>query len=92
MDILNPKIESYIASLAKVDDPILTEMEERAARRDFPIVGPQAGRLLEMLARFAQAKRIPDSATPPTGLPGASRRAGSSIARTFPRPTVTFRP
>ncbi len=58
MDIINPRIESYIASLVKVDDPILTEMEERAARRDFPIVGPQAGRLLEMLARFAQAKRV----------------------------------
>ncbi len=58
MDIINPKIESYIASLAKADDPILTEMEERAARQDFPIVGPQAGRLLEMLARFAQAKRV----------------------------------
>jgi caffeoyl-CoA O-methyltransferase len=56
--IVNPKIETYISSLSRADDPILAEMEERAALRDFPIVGPQAGRLLEILARFAQARRV----------------------------------
>src|SRR5262245_3083627 len=33
-------------------------MEEIAAQRDFPIVGPQVGRLLEVLARSIGARRV----------------------------------
>lgn len=58
MDITNTKIDAYLASLATLSDPVLREMERLAARRDFPIVGPQVGRLLEVLARAAGARRV----------------------------------
>jgi predicted O-methyltransferase YrrM len=58
MHIVHPLIESYIASLTPARDPILQEMEDYAGSNDFPIVGPQVGRLLEILARFSGARRI----------------------------------
>jgi caffeoyl-CoA O-methyltransferase len=58
MHIVNPLIESYIASLSPSRDPVLQEMEDYAGSNGFPIVGPQVGRLLEILARFSGARRI----------------------------------
>ncbi len=56
--IVEPKVERYIASLDECPDPVLAEMEAMAARRNFPIVGPQVGRILGMLARLASARKV----------------------------------
>jgi predicted O-methyltransferase YrrM len=58
VDILDPAIDRYLHALANPDDPILREMELLAAERSFPIVGPQVGRLLEVLARAVSARRV----------------------------------
>jgi len=58
MDIVDPDIDRYIHAWASPDDPILREMELVAHERNFPIVGPQVGRLLEVLARACSARRI----------------------------------
>ncbi len=58
MDIIEPAIERYLHELANPDDPILREMEVVAAERSFPIVGPQVGQLLNILARSISARRV----------------------------------
>lgn len=59
MDILNPAVERYLASLATTDDEeVLIEMEEYAREHGFPIVGRLCGRFLEVMARSVNAKRI----------------------------------
>jgi len=40
MHIVNPMIESYIASISLGRDPIIQEMENYAGAHGFPIVGP----------------------------------------------------
>lgn len=56
--ILNPEIEKYLSELTPNQDEIQAEMEEIAAKREFPIVGPLVGRLLFLLARMTGAKRV----------------------------------
>jgi caffeoyl-CoA O-methyltransferase len=59
MDIAHPAVERYMSRLASVDDePVLLEMEQRAADNDFPIIGRLCGRTLEVLARTLGARRI----------------------------------
>jgi caffeoyl-CoA O-methyltransferase len=58
MDLVDPRIDRYLAALAAHDDAVLREMEQIAATRSFPIVGPQVGRLLEVLARACGATRV----------------------------------
>ena len=58
MDLIHTEIDKYLTALAATDDPVLGEMERLGAKRDFPIVGPQVGRLLEVAARSAGAKRV----------------------------------
>jgi caffeoyl-CoA O-methyltransferase len=58
VDIVNPDIDRYLRELANPDDPVLREMEVLAAERSFPIVGPQVGRLLYLLARAISAKNV----------------------------------
>jgi caffeoyl-CoA O-methyltransferase len=59
MDIVNPHIDSYMASrLVRFDEPVLLEMEAEAAARDFPIVGRNVGITLEVLARSVGARRV----------------------------------
>lgn len=58
MDILNSNIDDYLQRLSDLPDPALAEMEERAADKGFPIVGPQVGRVLYQLARLGGAARI----------------------------------
>jgi predicted O-methyltransferase YrrM len=58
MDIVAPDIDRYLHELASPDDPILREMELLAVERQFPIVGPQVGSLLFVLARACKARRI----------------------------------
>ena len=56
--IVNPEIERYMASLLPGRDAVLQEMEEQAARRDIPIIGPAVARVLAQLVMINKAKRI----------------------------------
>jgi caffeoyl-CoA O-methyltransferase len=56
--ILHPEQEEYLDRLLPPRDPLLREMEERAAREDIPISDPEVGRLLAVLARAVGARRI----------------------------------
>lgn len=56
--IVDPRIEGYIKSLDRKPDEVRAEMESLAARTGFPIIGPQVGKLLAILARHASAHRI----------------------------------
>jgi len=58
VDIVNPAIDLYLHELANPADPILREMELLAAERSFPIVGPQVGQLLSVLAATVSAERV----------------------------------
>ena len=58
MNLVDPAIDRYLAALAATDDPVVAEMERLGTERDFPIVGPQVGRLLEVLARSCGATRV----------------------------------
>jgi predicted O-methyltransferase YrrM len=59
MDIVNPQVEAYMASLqARHDEPVLLEMETEGRERDFPIVGRNVGVTLEVLARAINARRV----------------------------------
>ena len=58
MDITDPAIDLYLHELASPDDPVLREMELLGAERSFPIVGPQVGRLLSVLAQAVSARRV----------------------------------
>ena len=58
MNIIQPDIDRYLGRWAASEDPVVLEMERLAAERGFPIVGPQVGRLLLMLARSIDAKRV----------------------------------
>jgi len=58
MDILNKQVEEYLDDITRVEDPVYREMEEYGLSNDFPIVGHVVGRLLMMLAKSINAKRI----------------------------------
>jgi predicted O-methyltransferase YrrM len=57
-DIVAPAIEAYLERLETTRDGVLLEMERLAAATDFPIVGPLVGRLLHLLARSLDARRV----------------------------------
>jgi predicted O-methyltransferase YrrM len=58
MHIVDPGIDRYLHELARPHDPVLQEMEQLAERDSFPIVGPQVGRLLYLLAQMIDARRV----------------------------------
>lgn len=58
LPIVHLRIEEYLHRVAPARDPVLAEMEEVAARRGFPIVGPLVGALLELTARALGAGRV----------------------------------
>jgi predicted O-methyltransferase YrrM len=58
MDVVNPQIDAYLDEVARPADALLREMEEWGRARGFPIVGPQVGQLLYVLARSVNAKRV----------------------------------
>jgi predicted O-methyltransferase YrrM len=58
VEITNPQIEDYMKQLYDNDDPIRHEMEALAQQRNFPIIGPLAGRHLYQLARIIGARRV----------------------------------
>jgi caffeoyl-CoA O-methyltransferase len=57
---MDDAVEHYLTEQAEVehDDPVLREMEDRARRNGFPIVGRATGRYLELAARAIGARRV----------------------------------
>lgn len=58
LELLHPAVSRHLDTLAGHDDPLLREMEERAAQEGFPIVGPAAGAFCHLVARLAGARRV----------------------------------
>jgi predicted O-methyltransferase YrrM len=58
MDIIHPDINKYLDRLLPERHPVLQEMEKVAKDRNFPIIGPQVGRILYQYAKLIGAKRI----------------------------------
>ena len=57
---MDDTVEAYLTELARTEheDPVLLEMEARAAEHRFPIVGRATGRFLELAARAVGARRV----------------------------------
>jgi hypothetical protein len=57
---MDDAVEAYLTALARAehDDPVLVDMEARAAEHGFPIVGRATGRYLELAARSVGARRV----------------------------------
>jgi len=58
MELIAQAVNDYIEKQYSQPEPVLEEMERLGRKRDFPIVGPQVGRVLSLLARLVDAKRI----------------------------------
>jgi len=56
--ILEPQVELYLSSLLPERDEVLADIERYAKERDIPIIGPDSGRLLWLMARISGANRI----------------------------------
>ena len=56
--IVTPAVSQYFAEVRSAPDPILAEMEAHAARERIPIVVPETGLLLHVLARACAAGRV----------------------------------
>ncbi len=56
--IVTEAVSEYIAGLQAQSDPVLAEMEAHAARDGIPIVVPETGELLHVLALACGAKRV----------------------------------
>lgn len=56
--IVTEAVSRYLAELRDPPDPVLAEMEEQGAREGIPIVAPETGALLHILALACQARRI----------------------------------
>ncbi|MFL6201162.1 MAG: O-methyltransferase [Thermoanaerobaculia bacterium] len=61
--LLLPRQERYLERLLPPRDPLLREMEERAAQEDIPISDPEIGRFLGILARATGARLIVEIGT-----------------------------
>ena len=57
---MDDAVESYLTGLASLEhaDAVLTDMEQYADERGFPIVGRASGRYLELAARSIGARRV----------------------------------
>ena len=51
-------VDDYVYSMLPKRDPVLAEMEEYAAERKIPIVGPAVGRVLQQLALMIGARTV----------------------------------
>ena len=51
-------VEDYLYSMLPPRDEVLTKMEDEAAKRKIPIVGPAVGRILHQLALMTGAKTV----------------------------------
>ena len=61
--IVTDAVARYLQQLRAKPDPVLAEMEEHAARDGIPIVVPQTGTLLQVLALACGARRIVEVGT-----------------------------
>jgi caffeoyl-CoA O-methyltransferase len=61
--IVSAAVAEYLESLRKPPDDVLGEMEELAARERIPIVVPETGALLNLLARGSGARRVVEVGT-----------------------------
>ena len=58
MDILHPDLNNYLDNLLPERPRVMQEMEKLAKDRNFPIIGPQVGRILYQYTKLIGAKRI----------------------------------
>ena len=58
LPIIHQAIEQYLDKYSIEEDPVLTEMQAYGESIEFPLIGPQVGRLLYILASTLKAKRI----------------------------------
>ncbi len=56
--ILHDAVERYLAGVNRCEDPVLDAIAAEGDRRDLPIVHPETGRLLQVLATAIGATRI----------------------------------
>ena len=58
MKIINPLLEEYMLKLQPPRDTVLAEMEAYGAEKDFPLIGPLCGQVLQQLALVTNARKI----------------------------------
>ena len=56
--ILTKEVDEYLATLRRQPDEVLAEMEAQAQREWIPVVPPETGELLGLLARMRGASRV----------------------------------
>jgi caffeoyl-CoA O-methyltransferase len=56
--MFDKKLDNYLNEMLPPRPSVVAEMETRARRSGFPIIGPHVGRLLSILARISGARRI----------------------------------
>lgn len=56
--ITEAAVDQYMLNLLPPRDAVLQEMEQQAAKRDIPIVGPAVGRVLFQYARLINARKV----------------------------------
>jgi predicted O-methyltransferase YrrM len=61
--ILTKEVDEYLATLHREPDEVLAEMEAQAQREWIPVVPPETGELLGMLARMRGASRVVEIGT-----------------------------
>jgi predicted O-methyltransferase YrrM len=61
--ILTKEVDEYLATLRREPDDVLAEMEAQAQRERIPVVPPQTGELLGLLARMRGASRVVEIGT-----------------------------
>ena len=58
MDIIHPDLNNYLDNLLPERPAVMQEMEKLAKDRNFPIIGPQVGRILYQYTKLIGAKRV----------------------------------
>ena len=58
MELMNRLVEDYLSDIVPERDSVLMDMEELAAKEDFPIIGPLVGRLLYIITKASAAHRV----------------------------------
>jgi predicted O-methyltransferase YrrM len=61
--ILTKEVDGYLASLRREPDEVLADMEAQAEREWIPVVPPETGELLGLLARMRGAYRVVEIGT-----------------------------
>jgi predicted O-methyltransferase YrrM len=61
--ILTKEVDEYLATLRREPDDVLAEMEAQAQREWIPVVPPETGELLGLLARMRGASRVVEIGT-----------------------------